>query len=170
MYIDFKKDSLTGFIRGLNDKDVLKIVNSYLSEDNAVYYMCEFDNFCKNHNLSYYEIVEDVENGDFHSWNRYFRLVDGCFVSGDSIDDVYDYAEDDYFVEWLCGDEFDFSDYGIYGDDIVTDYCDSYEIDKEKLLAHPNWDTDVLLKAKDWDDVLDFCDIKEEEVKISEEE
>lgn len=162
--MSYKTEALTSIISNLSESEILEIVNDYLPYDNPVCRMEDFDDYCEKR-LTYSEVAEAVRSGDFRTWDDFFRYDDHYseFTSGDSIDNVFDYTDDDEFAEWLCGGDFDFDKYGITVSQLIDDYCDYYEINREKLVSHPNWEEHCIID-EDWDELLETLEIEESEV------
>ena len=165
-----KADSITCYLRDLEDYQVINLVNEYIGdEEHYIHNMDEFDDFCSDY-LSYMETAEAVQDGDFHPWHNYFRYTEeGCFETSDEFCYLYDYDGDEDFAEWLCNGNVDLEDYGIKAELLINDYCSYYEIDKDKLVNHPNWEEHCIID-EDWDDLLDALDIEYNEVALNPEE
>lgn len=170
--VNVKTELIAGILRSdVENNLVLKVLNEYLESEgeNPVLLMDEdFDDFCER-NLTYTEVANAVHDGDFHPWHDYFRYDGSEFTSGDDIDSVYDYTEDDEFVRYICGGDVDLDELGITTDGLIDDFCDYFGYDKDKLVNHPNWE-EHYITDEDWEDILDLLDIEEEEILPDEEE
>ena len=101
-----KQEQIKGYLKGLNDSELLSIYNEFANEtyNNNIYLMVEFDEICENMTAS--DIARRCFYGKFNPNDNYF-IFNG-YENFDSSDYLEDFIDFDDLADYIVKNDEDF--------------------------------------------------------------